>query len=115
MTCMDYTLCFVLWLIVFSREVIHEPSGHLLKVPFRRIHLSGDEPHFDAYDTSGPQDINPRIGKVICNSSINFLFPLPEKEMIKHILCLVLLANYILFVYKTPCISRACNIYNLLT
>ncbi|OMO84271.1 Thiamine biosynthesis protein ThiC [Corchorus capsularis] len=45
-----------------SREVIHEQSGHTLKVPFRRIQLTGDEPDFDTYDTSGPQNINPRIG-----------------------------------------------------
>lgn len=44
------------------REVIHEQSGHALKVPFRRVHLSGNEPNFETYDTSGPQDINPRIG-----------------------------------------------------
>ncbi|PKI32254.1 hypothetical protein CRG98_047340, partial [Punica granatum] len=44
------------------REVIHEETGHVLKVPFRRIHLSGDEPDFDIYDTSGPQNISPRIG-----------------------------------------------------
>ncbi|KAB2089417.1 hypothetical protein ES319_A03G059600v1 [Gossypium barbadense] len=44
------------------REVIHEESGHVLKVPFRRVHLTGDVPNFDTYDTSGPQNINPRIG-----------------------------------------------------
>ncbi|KAF2312588.1 hypothetical protein GH714_035158 [Hevea brasiliensis] len=44
------------------REVVHEQSGHVLKVPFRRVHLSGDEPSFDNYDTSGPQNISPRIG-----------------------------------------------------
>ncbi|XP_061358063.1 phosphomethylpyrimidine synthase, chloroplastic [Gastrolobium bilobum] len=44
------------------REVIHEETGHVLNVPFRRVHLAGDEPHFDTYDTSGPQDINPTIG-----------------------------------------------------
>ncbi|GER30166.1 phosphomethylpyrimidine synthase [Striga asiatica] len=43
-------------------EVMHEQSGHVLRVPFRRIHLSGDEPHFDTYDTSGPQNISPQIG-----------------------------------------------------
>lgn len=43
-------------------EVTHKESGHVLKVPFRRVHLAGDEPHFDTYDTSGPQDISPRIG-----------------------------------------------------
>lgn len=37
----------------------------MLKVPFRRVHLSGDESHFDNYDTSGPQDISPRIGMKI--------------------------------------------------
>ncbi|KAM7501828.1 hypothetical protein LguiB_000732 [Lonicera macranthoides] len=44
------------------REVVHEESGHVLKVPFRRVHLAGDEPHFDTYDTSGPQNISPTIG-----------------------------------------------------
>lgn len=45
-----------------TTEVVHEPTGTVLQVPFRRIHLSGDDPHFDAYDTSGPQDVNPRDG-----------------------------------------------------
>lgn len=45
-----------------QREVIHGQSGHVLKVPFRRVHLSGDEPHFDTYDTTGPQNISPRLG-----------------------------------------------------
>ena len=44
------------------REVVHEQTGHVLKVPFRRVHLAGDEPNFDTYDTSGPQNISPRIG-----------------------------------------------------
>lgn len=44
------------------REVVHEPTGTILKVPFRRVHLSGGEPPFDTYDTSGPQDVNPRSG-----------------------------------------------------
>ncbi|GAB2214787.1 hypothetical protein Droror1_Dr00019150 [Drosera rotundifolia] len=43
-------------------EIFHEDSGFVLKVPFRRIHLAGDEPHFDTYDTSGPQNISPQIG-----------------------------------------------------
>eukprot|EP00898_Chlorokybus_atmophyticus_P003165 jgi/Chlat1/384/Chrsp10S00052 len=42
------------------RKVEHE--GTTLHVPFRRVHLSGDEPHFDTYDTSGPQNIDPREG-----------------------------------------------------
>ena len=34
--------------------VVHEPTGHTLKVPFRRIHLEDpDQPHLDVYDTSG--------------------------------------------------------------
>lgn len=48
--------------VTFFRVVVHEQSGHVLKVPYRRIHLTGDEPHFDTYDTSGPQDVNPRVG-----------------------------------------------------
>ncbi|KAH9325902.1 hypothetical protein KI387_006080, partial [Taxus chinensis] len=44
------------------RENFHEPSGLVMHVPFRRIHLSGEEPYYDVYDTSGPQNINPRIG-----------------------------------------------------
>lgn len=51
-------------------EVMHEETGHVLKVPFRRIHLSGDEPHFDTYDTSGPQGVNPRVGM-----PINYISP----------------------------------------
>ncbi|KAJ6807371.1 phosphomethylpyrimidine synthase, chloroplastic [Iris pallida] len=43
-------------------EVVHEQSGHVLKVPFRRVHLSGGEQYFDTYDTSGPQDVKPRVG-----------------------------------------------------
>lgn len=50
---------------LLCREVVHEETGHVLKVPFRRVHLSGDEPNFDNYDTSGPQNISPRIGKMI--------------------------------------------------
>ena len=46
------------------REIIHEETGHALKIPFRRVHLTGDEPQFDTYDTSGPQNISPRIGIV---------------------------------------------------
>ncbi|VAH95765.1 unnamed protein product [Triticum turgidum subsp. durum] len=43
-------------------EVVHEETGHALKVPFRRVHLTGDSGHFDTYDTSGPQNISPRLG-----------------------------------------------------
>ncbi|KAF3796888.1 Phosphomethylpyrimidine synthase [Nymphaea thermarum] len=44
------------------REVVHEETGHVLRIPFRRVHLSGDEHYFDTYDTSGPQNVNPRLG-----------------------------------------------------
>lgn len=50
-------------------EAVHEQTGHVLKVPFRRIHLAGDEPNFDTYDTSGPQNISPRTG-----TKINFIY-----------------------------------------
>lgn len=45
----------------FYQEVVHEPTGELLRVPFRRIHLSNGE-HLDVYDTSGPQGYNPHDG-----------------------------------------------------
>ncbi|CAI5476360.1 unnamed protein product, partial [Closterium sp. Yama58-4] len=44
------------------REVVHEETGTVLRVPFRRVHLSGEEPPFDVYDTSGPQNIDCREG-----------------------------------------------------
>ncbi|KAL5548895.1 hypothetical protein UlMin_004126 [Ulmus minor] len=39
--------------------------SHVLNVPIRQVHLSGDEPSFDTYNTSGPQTINPRLGMQI--------------------------------------------------
>jgi phosphomethylpyrimidine synthase len=43
--------------------VIHEPTGHELRVPFRRVHLDDPEaPFLDLYDTSGPQGIDPKVG-----------------------------------------------------
>eukprot|EP00588_Corethron_pennatum_P013763 CAMPEP_0194271578 /NCGR_PEP_ID=MMETSP0169-20130528/5320_1 /TAXON_ID=218684 /ORGANISM="Corethron pennatum, Strain L29A3" /LENGTH=632 /DNA_ID=CAMNT_0039013951 /DNA_START=35 /DNA_END=1933 /DNA_ORIENTATION=- len=46
------------------KTVIHEPTGHVLNVPFRRIHLdeSSEKPHLDVYDTSGPRGVDPKIG-----------------------------------------------------
>jgi len=45
------------------KEVVHEPTGHVLKVPFRRVHLEDpDMPYLDLYDTSGPQGIDPKEG-----------------------------------------------------
>lgn len=45
------------------KTVVHEPTGHKLNIPFRRVHLEDpDMPHLDLYDTSGPRDINPKDG-----------------------------------------------------
>eukprot|EP00249_Psilotum_nudum_P015563 c25392_g1_i1 orf=596-2671(-) len=44
------------------REVEHKPTGSIIQTPIRRVHLSGGEPPFDVYDTSGPQNIDPRGG-----------------------------------------------------
>lgn len=49
-------------LLLLCSDVVHAETGHVFKVPFRRVHLSGDEQYFDTYDTSGPQNISPRIG-----------------------------------------------------
>jgi len=38
-----------------------EHNGRKMEVPFRRVHLTNGS-HFDLYDTSGPQGINPREG-----------------------------------------------------
>ncbi|MGN6105539.1 MAG: phosphomethylpyrimidine synthase ThiC [Kofleriaceae bacterium] len=43
-----------------SEKVFVERDG--LQVPVRRIHLSGGEPSFDVYDTSGPQGHDPHHG-----------------------------------------------------
>src|SRR5690349_20813035 len=43
-----------------SEKVYVEQGG--LRVPARRIHLSGGEPAFDVYDTSGPQGVDPHHG-----------------------------------------------------
>jgi len=42
------------------REVQHKQAT--LRVPFRRIHLSGGEPALDVYDTTGPQGFDPAVG-----------------------------------------------------
>jgi len=46
------------------RAVVHEPTGHVLNVPFRRVHLdeSSEKPHLDLYDTSGPRGVDPKLG-----------------------------------------------------
>lgn len=38
-----------------------EYNGRTMQVPFRRVHLTNDT-HFDLFDTSGPQGVNPREG-----------------------------------------------------
>ncbi|MCA9000712.1 MAG: phosphomethylpyrimidine synthase, partial [Planctomycetes bacterium] len=42
------------------QEVQHGPWT--LRVPKRRIHLSGDEPPLDVYDTTGPQGLDVTLG-----------------------------------------------------
>jgi len=45
------------------KVVTHEATGHILKIPFRRVHLEDPEsPYIDLYDTSGPRDIDPKEG-----------------------------------------------------
>lgn len=51
------------------REVMHEATGTTLKIPFRRVHLAGGEAPFDLYDTSGPQNIDPRSGLPLTRKS----------------------------------------------
>ncbi|CAE8620252.1 unnamed protein product [Polarella glacialis] len=46
-------------------EVSYEPTGEVLQVPFRRVHLTDKTPgfeHLDLYDTSGPLGCDPRHG-----------------------------------------------------
>ncbi|MDB4958089.1 MAG: thiamine biosynthesis protein ThiC [Myxococcales bacterium] len=43
-----------------SEKVYVEQDG--LRVPVRRVNLSGGEPPFDVYDTSGPQGHDPHLG-----------------------------------------------------
>jgi phosphomethylpyrimidine synthase len=42
------------------RDVAH--GSETLRVPSRRIHLSGGEPALDVYDTTGPQGLDPHLG-----------------------------------------------------
>jgi len=45
------------------KQVVHEATGHVLKIPFRRIHLEDpDMAYLDLYDTSGPRGIDPKEG-----------------------------------------------------
>ena len=45
------------------KTVTHEETGHVLNVPFRRVHLEDTEsPTLDLYDTSGPQGHDPKLG-----------------------------------------------------
>ena len=39
-----------------------EHQGEVLRVPFRRIHLSGAPGHLDVEDTSGPEGCDPEVG-----------------------------------------------------
>lgn len=47
------------------KEVVHAETGHKMRVPFRRIHLSDPDPgcsHLDVYDTAGPLGADPKEG-----------------------------------------------------
>ena len=45
------------------KTVTHEPTGHVMNIPFRRVHLDDpDQPSLDLYDTSGPQGHDPKEG-----------------------------------------------------
>jgi phosphomethylpyrimidine synthase len=45
------------------QEIVHEATGHVLHVPFRRVHLDDpDQPYLDLYDTSGPRGVDPSHG-----------------------------------------------------
>ena len=45
------------------KTATHEPTGHVLSVPFRRVHLEDENlPHLDLYDTSGVRDVDPKEG-----------------------------------------------------
>jgi phosphomethylpyrimidine synthase len=45
------------------KQVKHEATGHVLNVPFRRVHVDDpDRPYIDLYDTSGPQGYDPKVG-----------------------------------------------------
>lgn len=47
------------------KEITHAETGHRLRVPFRRIHLSDPDPgcsHIDVYDTAGPLGADPKKG-----------------------------------------------------
>lgn len=44
-----------------EHKIVEHESGQQLQVPFRRIHLTNGE-HFDTYDTSGPEGLDPREG-----------------------------------------------------
>jgi len=43
------------------KEAVHEETKEVLQVPFRRVQLTNGD-HFDIYDTSGPQGVDPRQG-----------------------------------------------------
>lgn len=55
-----YRDCFPQSTKVYS-EVVHEPTGEVLRVPFRRVALTNGE-SIDLRDTSGPQDCDVRKG-----------------------------------------------------
>jgi phosphomethylpyrimidine synthase len=43
-----------------TKAFVEGPHG--MRVPVRRVHVSAGEPHLDLYDTSGPQELDVRVG-----------------------------------------------------
>lgn len=45
------------------KTVTHPETGHVLNIPFRRVHLEDENlPHLDLYDTSGARGVDPKEG-----------------------------------------------------
>jgi len=59
-----------------TKEVVHEETGAVLRVPFRRVHLDDQKtPTIDLYDTTGPQGIPPQ-------AALDGEFPKPRAEWV---------------------------------
>lgn len=59
-----------------TKEVVHEATGAILRVPFRRVHLDDPTtPTIDLYDTTGPQGIPPQ-------EALDGKFPTPRAEWV---------------------------------
>lgn len=54
---------------------MHEETGSVLKVPFRRIHLTDDNPPIDVHDTTGPQVSQQGMGSCMFTKNMHICFP----------------------------------------